>query len=193
MALGERGERTAEMNALAWSITAMQEATERLSMVRARARDNSKAFAVVGEAVWWVTIVDATMVRYHADTYDQVLDSRAADERELIEQTLAGLRFVRNQMSQETANADFIAMDGEVSGGTVESLVTGWTWQPMPGPGDDALAGRADMDVPDVSGICDDSWELARYRAYQSQLAGHTVGECFDRVVAFLKLATAAS
>ncbi len=178
MALGERGERTAEMNALAWSITAMREATERLSKVRARARDSSKAFAVVGEAVWWVTIVDATMVRYHADTYDQVLDSRAADERELIEQTLGGLRFVRNQMSQETGHAGHAAFIGvgEADGGPV----TDWAWQPMPEPAAD-------------TGAANVSWELARYRAYQSQLASHTVGECFDRVVAFLELATAAS
>jgi hypothetical protein len=32
---------------------------------------------------------------------------------------------------------------------------------------------------------------MTRYRAYQAQLAGHTIGETFDRAAAFLKLASA--
>ena len=48
-----------EMNALQWSITAMRDATERLP--RVRPWDRPRAFAVIGEAVWWVTIVDGTL------------------------------------------------------------------------------------------------------------------------------------
>ena len=33
------------------------------------------------------------------------------------------------------------------------------------------------------------AWEMTRYRAYQAQLAGHTIGETFGRAAAFLKLA----
>jgi len=32
---------------------------------------------------------------------------------------------------------------------------------------------------------------MTRYRAYEAQLAGHTVGESFGRAAAFLKLAAA--
>jgi hypothetical protein len=32
---------------------------------------------------------------------------------------------------------------------------------------------------------------MTRYRGYQAQLAGHTIGETFGRVTAFLKLAAA--
>jgi hypothetical protein len=35
------------------------------------------------------------------------------------------------------------------------------------------------------------SWELARYRAYQAHLAGHTLGETFTCAAAFLNLAAA--
>ena len=35
------------------------------------------------------------------------------------------------------------------------------------------------------------SWEMARYQAYQAQLAGHTIGETFTQTAAFLKLAAA--
>jgi hypothetical protein len=39
------------------------------------------AFAVIGEAVWWVTIVDATLVRHHPDIYDNVMASQAPAQR----------------------------------------------------------------------------------------------------------------
>jgi 3-oxoacyl-[acyl-carrier protein] reductase len=45
----------------------------------------------VGDAVWWVTIVDATLVRYHPQAYDCVPARRATADRRLIEDTLAGL------------------------------------------------------------------------------------------------------
>ena len=32
------------------------------------------------------------------------------------------------------------------------------------------------------------AWELARYRAYQACLAGHTIGKTFGQAVAFLTL-----
>ena len=35
------------------------------------------------------------------------------------------------------------------------------------------------------------AWELTRFRSYEAQLAGHTVGETFERAAAFLKLAAA--
>ncbi|MGH3272355.1 MAG: hypothetical protein ACRDN1_25315, partial [Trebonia sp.] len=58
-------------SALGWAIIAMRDVTERLG--RVRASDHPQAFAVIGEAVWWVTIVDATLVRYHPEAYEQTL------------------------------------------------------------------------------------------------------------------------
>jgi hypothetical protein len=172
------GERTAELNALACSITAMEETVERLPLLKAA--DNVKAFAVVGEAVWWVTIVDATMVRYHPDSYDLVLATQSLQERELTEQTLAGLRFVRNQMSLDADRSDFIAApDGAVE--AEGQLLSEWVWNPMPSP----AGGRSD----DLAR----TWKLSRYDGYQARLAGRTVGGTFDQVVAFLRQATAAS
>ena len=53
---------------VSWWFTAMASAT-------LRALDPPQAFAVIREAVWWVTIVDATLVRYHP-AYRQVLAAR---------------------------------------------------------------------------------------------------------------------
>jgi hypothetical protein len=170
------GDLKAGMSALRWSITAMSDTTQRLS--RIAAADRPRACAVIGEAVWWVTIVDATLVRHHPGAYDAVLAGQTAAERQLTEGTLAGLRFVRNQIGDEADLAEFVE-PGDSGQGAGNGHITSWTWKPRPEP---VLAllpprGRA--------------WEMTRYRAYQARLAGHTIGETFGRASAFLKLAAA--
>jgi len=170
------GDLKARTSALQWSITAMNHTTERLSQVTAR--DQPRAFAVIGEAVWWVTIVDATLVRHHLDAYDGVMAGRTPAERQLIEGTLAGLRFVRNRIGDEADLAEFIEPHdpGPDSGG---GHITGWTWKPVPEP-------KLTSPVPRGQ-----AWQMTRYQAYQAQLAGHTIAETFARAAAFLKLAVA--
>jgi hypothetical protein len=167
---------TAEVSALRWSITAMRDTTERLP--RARASDRARAFAIIGEAVWWVTIVDGTLVRHHPEAYDGVLAAQTPAERKLIQQTLAGLRFVRNRMGHQIDHVDFISPQASRPG-SGDDRITAWTWKPVPEPTLSSAPPRGQ------------AWEMTRYRAYQSQLAGHTVGEIFDRAAAFLKLAAA--
>jgi hypothetical protein len=184
---GNRGDResraqaaypAAEVNALQWSITAMSDTTQRLA--RVRAADQPRAFAVVSEAVWWVTIVDATLVRHHPDTYDAVLAARTGAERRLIEGTLAGLRFVRNRMGSQVDHVDFIRprARGRCPG---DDRLTAWTWKSLPTPSMSSLppSGR--------------TWELRRYRAYQAHLAGTSIGDTFGRVTGFLTLAAASA
>jgi hypothetical protein len=164
----------AEVSALGWSITAMRDVTERLPRVRAAPR----AFAVIGEAVWWVTIVDGTLVRHHPQAYDTVLAGQAPAERRLIEATLAGLRFVRNRMGHDVDHVDFI--QPQASGpGAADGRITAWRWKPVPEPALASLPPRGQQ------------WELTRYREYQAQLAGHTIGEIFGRAAAFLSLTAA--
>jgi hypothetical protein len=165
----------AEVTALDWSLTAMCDATGRLR--RARAVDQRRALAAISETVWWVTIVDGTLVRYHPGTYDDVLAAQSAAERRLTEGTLGGLRFVRNRMGHHLDPADFISPPGGHSG--PPGRISNWTWASLPEPGLGTLAGRAK------------AWELTRYRAYQAQLAGHTVGETFARAAEFLTLTAA--
>lgn len=160
--------------ALGWSVVAMQETTGRL--LRARAWDKRQAFSLISEAVWWVTMVDATLVRYHPDTYSALLDGRDPVEREAIENTFGGLRFVRNQMGYEADHDDFIQPQVNDSGGGCDR-VAAWTWKPVGEPVVTSLSVRGQ------------EWEMARYRAYQAQLAGHHVGDTFSRAATFLSLA----
>lgn len=164
----------AQSSALSWAVTAMCDTTQRLG--RVRPADRSQAFAVIGDAVWWVTIVDATLVRYHSQVYEAALAALPAAERALTEGTYAGLRFVRNRMGYHADHADFIEPQPGADG-TQDAPLTAWRWNSLPCPALDSLPPRGRQ------------WETGRYRAYQDWLAGHTVGETFDRAAAFLSLA----
>src|ERR1035441_6100887 len=75
----------ADTGPLDWSITAMRETTDRL--MRSGGLDQVNGFAVISEAVWWVTMVDATLMRYQPDVYNGVLAGQHAAERRIVEDT----------------------------------------------------------------------------------------------------------
>jgi hypothetical protein len=165
-------------SALGWAIIAMRDVTQRLGKVRAS--DRPQAFAVIGEAVWWVTIVDATLFRYHPDPYEQTLAGLSAPRRRLTEGTFAGLRFVRNRMGYYADQADFIHPTPSTDGGG-DAQIAEWTWKPLPVPALETLPPRGQ------------EWELSRYRAYEDWLADRTIGETFECAAAFLALASSAA
>jgi endogenous inhibitor of DNA gyrase (YacG/DUF329 family) len=164
--------RGAESSALSWAITAMRDTTERLG--RVRSSDRPQAFAVIGEAVWWVTIVDATLVRYYPEDYDTSLAGLPTWQRRGTEGTFTGLRFVRNRMGYYADHADFILPRVDEAGG--HAPITEWTWRSLPPPA---------MAAPPPKG---QEWELSRHQAYEDWLASHPVGETFSRAAAFLDL-----
>jgi hypothetical protein len=154
--------------AIGWSVTAMTEAARRLT---AGDWDLPHLAAAVGEAVWWVTLVDATLVRYHPRDYEATLAGPDVRRRKT-EQALEGLRYVRNQLGKSADPAQFIhpsCADGS------------WTWQPLAEPGLAALAPRARQ------------WELSRYRAYRARLAGRDIARTFARCAEFLAQAAPAA
>jgi hypothetical protein len=160
--------------ALDWSITAMHETTGRLQ--RANGWDEAHAFAAITEAVWWVTMVDATLVRYHPEIYGEVLAGHHPAEQAVIEGTFAGLRFVRNRMGYEADHDDFIQPQFG-NGGTAAKRIAAWTWKPLPEP---------DLTLLQPQG---QEWEASRYEAYQAQLAAHPIGDTFSLAAAFLQQA----
>ena len=170
------GDLKAGTSALAWSITAMNDTTQRLSQVTAW--HQAQAFAVIAEAVWWVTMVDATLVRHHLDAYDSVVSGQAPADRHRTEQTLAGLRFVRNQIGDEADLAEFVT-PGDTGPDPRDGHITGWRWKPVPEPKLAALPPQGQ------------AWEMTRYQAYEAQLAGRTIGETFTRAATFLQYAVA--
>src|SRR5256886_12141140 len=96
----------ADTGTLDWAVIAMRDTTSRL--LRAGGWDRADGFAVISEAVWWVTMVDATLVRYHPDIYGGVLAGYEATVRQAIEGKVGAVRVVRNQMGYFPVHADLI-------------------------------------------------------------------------------------
>jgi hypothetical protein len=165
------GDPAVEASALEWSVTALSEAAGRLPEMTVL--DQPRAMAAIGEAVWWITMVDATLVRHHRAFYDAVMSAHGPAERRMTDGTLAGLRFVRNRIGREAPLDELIRSEGPPAG---FGRVTGWAWKPAPEPALGCLPPRGQI------------WEMGRYRAYQCHLAGRTVGETFGRAVTFLRL-----
>jgi len=154
--------------AIDWSVAAMAEAAVRLSA--SGTWDLAHVAEALSDAVWWVTLVDATLVRYHPRNYEGALAGRSARRRET-EQTLEGLRYVRNQLGRSADPASLVerAASGDPA--------VRWAWRSLPQPD---LAGL---------GLRARRWELSRYRAYQERLAGHDITETFTWCAEFLTLA----
>jgi len=151
--------------AIDWSVIAMTEAAGRLAV--AGGWDLHRLAAAVAETVWWVTLVDATLVRYHPRDYERALADKSVRRRKT-EETLEGLRYVRNQLGKSVEPDEFVrpAVGGDGA--------DGWAWRPLPEPGLGTLATRARH------------WELSRYRAYQGRLAGRDIARTFTRCTEFL-------
>jgi hypothetical protein len=122
----------------------------------------------VGETVWWVTLIDATLVRYHPRHYERALAGKAVRQRKT-EETLRGHRYVRNQLGRSVDPAEFVRPLTGDNGAAAD-----WAWRPQPEPGLGGLGPRARQ------------WELNRYRAYQARLAGHDIARTFARCTEFL-------
>jgi hypothetical protein len=107
-----------------------------------------------------------------------VLAAQVPAERQRIEQTLAGLRFIRNRIG---ADCDLTAFIKPAAPGNRpdNDRITAWTWRPVPGPALPSLSPR---------GV---AWEMTRYHAYLAQLAGDSIGKSFQRATTFLELAAA--
>jgi hypothetical protein len=161
----------AEERALEWSLAGMRDVVERLA--RHRPADERAAFNAVAEAVWWVTIIDARMIRQYTDLYDALL-AHVPDQRPLIEGTLSGLRFVRNQMCADPPPTGFIESPIRPSGRPAVTAAWRWAHRPVT-----ALSISADTEP----------WAESRLQAYEQWLAGHGVGQVFQRAAAFVHLA----
>jgi hypothetical protein len=185
--------------AIDWSVIAMTDAADRFAW--ATEWQLSQAAASVTEAVWWITLIDATLVRYEPHGYEKTLASLGPRRRRKTEETLTGLRYVRNKLGASVDPATLIrpfrrnagGVGGDISGGDISGAggvgdisgaggpggASAWTWNTLPEP-DLALLPENSRD-----------WETSRYRAYQARLAGHDVGRVFARCTAFLEQAAA--
>jgi hypothetical protein len=164
-----RGQLTGD-TPLSWSVSALEDIADRLC--KAESMNLPEALGVITEAVWWVTLVDATMIRYHHDAYDQALADLDPAQRKITEGTFTGLRFVRNSIGSFVDPADFIQPQHDNLGG--DAPVAAWTWRQTPAPVTGMLPQRAT------------TWETSRYLHYRAYLADRPIGETINRATRFL-------
>ncbi len=145
--------------ALDWSVQAMESATTRVNQTD----DPQKAFVAIGEAVWWITIVNDNL-------RDEPMYPTSIGNDAVLADTLAGLRSVRNRIGHEVNLVDFVNLEAVRPDQYGDGRIAAWSWKSV-------LPPKA-------------SWKAAQndYRAYEAQLAGRTVVEAFSRAEMFLKL-----
>ena len=118
---------TSGETALDWSITAMLAAINRVNMISAVNTD--KAFAAIGEAVWWITVVDDNLRSRYGKAYAVAEKGTVPNPRD----TMRGLRSARNRICHEVEITDFIesiASRPDLGDGRI----TAWAWQSVPPP-----------------------------------------------------------
>jgi hypothetical protein len=152
--------------ALEWSVMAMNDATDRVNKIAAS--DLPRAFAVIGEAVWWITIVNDTLRHSHRTAYDQASALTSPDPAD----TTNGLRSVRNRIGHKVDLVDFIhpvaAREWSADG-----RITAWAWKPVPPPEQGDRTDRQHRR------------DLELHRAYESALAGQNIWQPFMLATGF--------
>jgi hypothetical protein len=162
---------------LSWSVSAMNDAAERLR--KASGRDLPEALALVSESVWWINLVEATVMRTRQAAYDQALTNLGPAQRRATEGTFAGLRFVRNWLGYHADPADFIQPGQDKGEGEVPVSAWAWTFLPVPGLGAMSPGNR--------------QADAVRYRQYCKYLARKPISETITCAVAFLNDITSAT
>jgi hypothetical protein len=146
---------------LGWSVEAVHRAADRVN--RIHPNDPVGAFAAIGEAVWWITLTNDTLLARHPSAYNLALDSQSPR----VDDVIVGLRSVRHRIGHEVDFVDFIELVA-ARADPGDGRITAWAWRSVRPP-----TRRRERD-------------LAHHRAYEAELAGHNVVEGFMRATGFL-------
>ena len=145
---------------LDWSVRAMHDATERVN--RIIASDLARAFAAIGEAVWWITIINDTLRHRHREAYDQAVTLMSPNPLA----TLNGLRSVRNRIGHEVDLVDFIEPVA-TRPDRGDGRITAWAWRTVPPPvRGERTAGQHSRDI-------------TLHRDYETALASQNIWQPF--------------
>ncbi len=146
----------------------MHDAADRVN--RIRASELSEAFAAIGEAVWWITLVDDNIRARHGKAYSRAARATAPNPTD----TMRGLRSARNRICHEVEVVEFIVNIGSRSD-RGDRRISAWAWQSVPPP-----RSRAARDI-------------AGHTAYETALVGHNIVYTFGLATGFLNLALTAA
>lgn len=150
--------------ALGWSVNAMESAIDHINKIAAT--EPQEAFAAIGNAVWWITIVGDTLRHRHGPAYELALKSCTPP----VQDTLLALKSVRNRIGHEVDLVDFITAVASRSD-PGDGRITAWAWSFVPPP---TRQHRMDMDG---------------HHAYEAALAGRSIIEGLRNAASVLTMA----
>jgi hypothetical protein len=152
------------LTAVGWSVEAMISAADRVSMIPAN--QPAKAFAAFAEALWWITVVNDSLVNRFPDAYVAAAKLWPPG----VKDTVAGLRSVRHRIAHEVDLVEFfqpVASEFPYLG--IERGITAWTWKSVPPP--------TRTFQRDVEG----------HQAYERAVAGQNVVGVFSYALSFFR------
>jgi hypothetical protein len=150
--------------ALGWSVEAMNAAADRVN--RIPSVDAVGAFAAIGEALWWVTVVNDTLRSRHRVAYGTALNSQTPPVDDVID----GLRSIRHRIGHEVDLVEIVEPVAQRAD-PGDGRITAWRWREVPPP------------------TRNDARDLKGYAAYQRAVAGVNIVQTFMQAIGFLKQA----
>ncbi len=154
--------------ALHWSMQAALAATDRVN--RISSLDLPKAFAAIGEAVWWITIVNDSLKHSHKDDYATAVGLTTPSPSE----TLDGMRSVRNRIGHEVDLMDFV-YPAATRESSPNGRITAWAWRSVAAPNRGQRAEKQH------------TRDLKLHNAYEAVLAGQNVIQAFTSATGFFE------
>jgi hypothetical protein len=150
---------------VSWTVVAANEAADRLLALSWT--EPRRAFAAVGETLWWVTTLD--------DTLDHRLGAgyREARQRERMVRQLQGMRHARNRIAHAFDVLEPVEPGGNPAGREYGSPGY-WRWRHLPPDSREAPKGLAER-------------RAAEHAAYEAVLADHLVQSTLTQVLTFLR------
>ncbi len=116
---------TTSQSSVEWTVAAMNSAADRMRDVHWH--DPVRAFATIGETLWWVCVLDEALQRRYGNRY---LFLRDADEH--VKQLLGGMRHARNRFAHSDEVLDFVEPSTLVGSNWSGGYTVGWKWNVLP-------------------------------------------------------------
>jgi hypothetical protein len=145
---------------LSWSMQAIQDAMDRPNKIAAT--DLPRAFAAIGETLWWIIILDGTLRDRYRLQYDRAISLTSPNPTDY----LNGLRSVRNRIGHEAPLVDFLdplaAREWSADG-----RVTARAWKAIEPPARRLRSAK------------DHERDLQLHAAYSTSLVGQNIWQSF--------------
>jgi hypothetical protein len=108
-----------------WIVTAMNTAADR--MIDVHWHQPERAFAAIGETLWWACSLDESLSKSFGDRY-----RHARSKDSYIESLILGLRYARNRYSHAVRLADHVEVTAVVGSNWIGGYEANWKWRDLP-------------------------------------------------------------